>query len=139
MQQNHLEGQCLCGAVRFQLAPPIRDVIMCHCRQCARWTGYAVAAAAVRPENFILLSGEADLGWYRASEHAARGFCRNCGSSLFWKPDSGERFCVLAGAIEPPTGLTLAGHIFVADKSDYYTIDDGKPQFDQSGGDISRV
>jgi hypothetical protein len=29
-----------------------------------------------------------------------------------------------------PTGLALASHIFVDDKSDYYEIDDGLPQFE---------
>ena len=34
-----------------------------------------------------------------------------------------------AGAIDSPTGGQLTRHIFVADKGDYYQIDDGLPQF----------
>lgn len=139
MPQLPLSGSCLCGAVRFELLRPIRDVVVCHCRQCAKWTGYAVAAAAVVPENFKLLSGNGDLKWYAATSHAERGFCVHCGSSLFWRPSDGSRISVLAGALEPPTGLTISAHIFVSDKSDYYDLPDGAPQFGGGGGELSRA
>jgi hypothetical protein len=32
------------------------------------------------------------------------------------------------GAFDDPTGATLAVHIFVAEKGDYYEIADGLPQ-----------
>ncbi len=35
---------------------------------------------------------------------------------------------VAMGALDGPTGLRLARHIFVADKGDYYDIADGLPQ-----------
>ena len=34
----------------------------------------------------------------------------------------------MAGTLDPPTHLKIEQHIFVADKSDYYTIGDGAPQ-----------
>jgi hypothetical protein len=37
-----------------------------------------------------------------------------------------------AGTLNGETGLTTRGHIFVADKGDYYEIADGLPQFPQS-------
>jgi hypothetical protein len=43
---------------------------------------------------------------------------------------------VLAGALEPPTQLKIGAHIFVADKSDYYEIGDGAPQFEQGAGTL---
>ncbi len=137
MPDQPLTGRCLCGAVAFELLPPVRDVIVCHCRQCAQWTGYAVAATAVTSENFRLTQGEKSLKWYSASQHAERGFCSVCGSSLFWKPSDGSRISVLAGALDPPTGLKTAAHIFVADKSDYYDIKDDAPLYAKGGGEIS--
>jgi len=137
MPEVPLSGRCLCGAVHFELLPPVRDVIVCHCRQCARWTGYAVAATAVASESFRLMKGQESLKWYSASTHAERGFCSNCGSSLFWKPSDGSRISVLAGALEPPTRLKISAHIFVSDKSDYYDIRDGAPMFAKGGGEVS--
>lgn len=130
-------GRCLCGAVRFELSPPLRQVIVCHCRQCARWTGYAAAATAVAPEKFTLLSGAEDLRWYSSSSHAQRGFCAVCGSSLFWRPADGSRLSVLAGSLEPPTNLGISAHIFVGAKSDYYDIKDETPQFTHGAGDFA--
>jgi len=122
-----LNGRCLCGTVTFTIRPPFRPILVCHCRQCARWTGHAVYATAVAPERFELASGGGDLAWVRASDTAARGFCRACGSSLLWKPDSGTHISILAGSIDPPTGLTIASHIFTAGKSDYYEIGGDAP------------
>ena len=122
-----LTGRCMCGAVSFAITAPFRPIKVCHCRQCARWTGHAVYATAVAPERFVLTGGEDELAWYRASHEASRGFCRTCGSSLFWKPDSGTHISILSGTIDPPTGLHIDQHIYVGDKSDYYEIEDGVP------------
>ena len=101
--------------------------------------GYAVAAAAVAPQNLKLISGEDDLRWYAATPAAERGFCARCGSSLFWKPADGSRLSVLAGTIDPPTGLTTRAHIFVSGKSDFYEIADDVPQFELGGGAMSNI
>ena len=139
MPQKPLAGSCLCGAIRFELHPPIRDVVVCHCRQCAKWTGYAVAATAVSRENFKLLSGGDDLKWFSASTHAERGFCGRCGSSLFWKPADDSRMSVLAGSLEPPTGLKIGAHIFLADKTDFYEVRDDAPKFAGSAGELASM
>lgn len=137
MPNTPLTGGCLCGAIRFELSPPIRDVIVCHCRQCAQWTGFAVAATAVATDNFKLVSGAGALKWYASSAHAERGFCKVCGSSLLWKPSDGSRISVLAGSLDPPTGLTVSAHIFVAGKSDYYEIAGGAPQCEFGAGPLA--
>jgi len=132
MPEEMIVGSCLCGAVQFELIPPVRNVVVCHCRQCARWTGYAVAATAVLPQNLRIRTGSEQLKWFASSSRAERGFCSVCGSSLFWKPAAATRIAVLAGTLEPPTGLAIAAHVFVGDKSDYYEIADGAPCYDQS-------
>lgn len=139
MSNTPLTGGCLCGAVRFKLSPPLRHVIVCHCRQCAQWTGYAAAATAVAPHNFQLVSGGDALKWYASSDHAERGFCGVCGSSLLWRPRDGSRMSVLAGTLDPPTGLTISAHIFVGSKSDYDEIADNVPHYEGSAGDQSDV
>lgn len=120
-------GQCLCGAVRFTVRGPLRDVVVCHCGQCLRNhgvpPGYTNAAW-----SDIELSGEDRLRWYRSSVKARRGFCAECGASLFWEPVGEARVSINAGALDEPTGLTIAKHIYVADKRDWYEIHDGLPQ-----------
>ena len=36
----------------------------------------------------------------------------------------------MAGTLDTPTGLEAEEHIFIADASDYYRIDDGLPAFE---------
>ena len=75
-----------------------------------------------------------DLHWYRSSERARRGFCRHCGSSLFWEPGGKGYVAVAAGTLDEPTGLETIRHIHVADKGDYYEIADGLEQLPKGMG-----
>ena len=82
------------------------------------------------PASQLRLTASDTLRWYRSSAGAERGFCMRCGGNLFWRetaPDS-THVSIMAGTLDVPTGLRLAQHIFVADKSDYYEINDGVPQ-----------
>jgi hypothetical protein len=65
---------------------------------------------------------------HRSSSTARRGFCGDCGSSLFWEPASGERISIAAGTLDLPTGLETVAHVFVEDSGDYYTISDDLPR-----------
>lgn len=126
---DRLEGSCLCGENRFSLPGPAGEITACHCRQCRKLSGHYSASFD---------TDEAALVWHRRAAQAEyqtpgggrRGFCTRCGSSLYFRDASGA-FSVEAGSITPPTGGRLAGHIFVADKGDYYEIDDGLPQSDR--------
>ena len=68
------------------------------------------------------------LVWYSATPRARRGFCKTCGSALFWQRMPSEQISVAAGCLDQPTKLKIAGHICVAQKGDYYEIADGLPQ-----------
>jgi hypothetical protein len=120
-------GGCLCGAVRYQIRGPLREVIACHCSQCRRTSGHHVAMTSV-PSGNLRLTSSKSLIWYRSSETAERGFCGICGGNLFWRPSGEDRTAVTAGTLDTPTNITLTKHIFVADKSDYYSINDDLPK-----------
>ena len=125
-------GHCLCGRVTLEARRLSRDVVYCHCSQCRRQTGHFYAAADARDDD-LTVGGEEHLSWYAASEEARRGFCRHCGSALFWKADGSARTSILVGCLDAPTGLAERAHIFVADKGDYYTLEDGLPQHARGG------
>lgn len=127
MSETHT-GSCLCGAVRFTTRGALRGVVYCHCSQCRKQSGHHFAATNVADEQ-LEVEGAANLTWYAASDVARRGFCARCGSAMFWKHSGLDHTSVLAGAFDAPSGLGGESHIFVADKGDYYTIDDGLPQY----------
>ena len=111
-------GGCLCEAVRYRVTGPLRPVVACHCGQCRRSSGHHVAATSARRDD---LAVEGRVTWFASSAEARRGFCGTCGSNLFWD-GGGDRVSIFAGTLDGPTGLLLAGHIFCADKGDYYAI-----------------
>lgn len=120
-------GSCLCGAVTFDVSCDLPGADACHCSQCRKQSGHYFAAAEV-PRSALTVHGEQHLRWYHASAQARRGFCSNCGSSLFWDPLDRDSIAVAMGAFDGPTRTVLARHVYVADKGDYYVIDDALPQ-----------
>ena len=122
------DGGCLCGAVRYAVEGPLRPVVACHCSQCRRTSGHHVAATSA-PRGSVRVRGE--VTWHASSEQARRGFCGVCGSNLFWD-GGGDNLSIMAGTLDGPTGLAMAGHIFVADGGDYYAIADGLSQSEGS-------
>ncbi len=127
-----LTGRCLCGEIKFECTHPGEPVTICHCAQCRQWGGSPWAATSVPLEAFKVTEGENALTWYVSSDFAMRGFCRTCGSSMFWHadrhPEWSESIAIAAGCVNEPTGLKVARHIWCRSKGDYYTIDGDLPQ-----------
>lgn len=113
-----LNGHCLCGAVRFE-AEAGPEMGVCHCGQCRRWGSgpyFAVAAAAVRFE------GAENLGRYRSSDWAERGFCTRCGSSLFYHMLAHDRYMMAVGAFDDQQRWHLARQVFVDERPGFYAL-----------------
>lgn len=126
-------GGCLCGQVRIRVTGALRPVIACHCHQCRKTSGHHVAATAA-PRDAIAIDGP--VSWYQSSATARRGFCGTCGSQLFWD-GPGTHLSIFAGALDAPTGLALAGHIYCGSKGDYYRIADDLPCTDGADPDLT--
>lgn len=116
-----LSGGCLCGAVRYEISGPVKNVSCCHCSQCRKQTGLYYATVET-PMSAISIQGTDNLSFYRASDFATRKFCKHCGSALFWQQDGIDRIDVLAGSIDGATGLITRKHINCADQADFYTL-----------------
>ena len=123
-----LTGGCLCGGVRYRFEGAPSPVVACHCGMCRRTSGHHVVSVTVNAADVAV--EETTLRWYASSETGRRGFCGVCGGNLFWKAEGAARMEIFMGTADAPTGLRLAGHEYVASKSDYYEIADGLPQFD---------
>ena len=127
------DGGCLCGAVRYEVHGPMRGVVNCHCDMCRRLHGAFGAFTKVENADLSLVE-QSGLAWYESSEKARRGFCRRCGASLFWQPAGMQTTSIAAGSLDQPSGLSSIGHIFAAEKGDFYDIADDLKQFQGSAG-----
>ena len=121
---TELHGECMCGAVTVTATPARAALGACHCDMCRRWTSSAYVSFPVEPGYAAL--GPVEV--YRSSDWAERGFCKECGASLFFRPLGKGIIEVAPGSIDGPTGTMLAGHNFVGLKGDYYELADGLPQ-----------
>ena len=108
------QGACPCGAVRFAIFGPVRDVIVCHCAACQEATGGPWAASAAYRRD-LAVGDEAAVAWELApvSEHgASRGRCRSCGTVVFWDAP-GRDTVSFAAALLDGERLAIAAHIWV--------------------------
>ena len=126
-----LTGGCLCAGVRYRITGPRRDVIVCHCQNCRRTHGHQAAYTSVAQADLELIRQDT-LDWYHdSSPNTFRGFCKRCGSSLFWDTRDGRgKISVAAGSLDDSGDLKIVGHVYVSEAGRYYDIDDGLPQFE---------
>jgi hypothetical protein len=127
MSENH-KGSCLCGKVTFEVHGALREIVFCHCGQCRKQTGLYYASTSAADEDLVI-EGADNITWYHSSEKGRRGFCKHCGSALFWKYEGGDGTSIQAGSMDMPSKLVPGHHIFCEDKGDFYEIQDGLPQF----------
>lgn len=119
---QQISGGCLCRAVRFEVTGALRDVVLCHCAMCRKTHGH-IGAYTNAPKESLRVLESRGLKWYSSSHVARRGFCNECGASLFWERTKGDLISIAAGALDPPTGLSTTLQIFVDSAGDYYSID----------------
>ena len=129
-------GRCLCGGVQYEVAGRLRDVLICHCEECRRWHGHFSASTAARREDLVLTE-QRGLRWIESPKSdagARRGFCAECGSSLFWDAPGRPTVSIAAGTLDGHTDLRVAAHWYVSQAGDYYDLPaDGLPRHQLSG------
>lgn len=122
-------GQCLCGAVRFTAGKVNDSYAACHCRMCQRWAGGPFLAAGAKDVQFV---GAEHLATYRSSEWAERGFCRNCGSNIYYRALDSDGYELCAGTFDVTQGLTMTEEIFVDRKPDGYAMAGDHPRLTEA-------
>jgi len=83
MDSKKHTGSCHCGAVRFEAEVDATKGGRCNCSIC---TKLGITSAIVKPEAFVLLSGEENLSSYEwGMKISKRFFCKSCGVLCFGK------------------------------------------------------
>jgi len=123
-----LSASCLCKGINMTIRGEFRSVINCHCIQCTKTHGNFAAYTSVLEENIVFKSKKT-LKWFNSSTRARRGFCNNCGASIFFKRFDSSSISISAGLFKKPTKLKTISHIYIQNKRDYYKILDNLPKF----------
>jgi hypothetical protein len=135
-QDAPVPGSCLCGVVRFEVAPPTLVCVHCHCTMCRRSHGAGYVTWFSLPKaQCQVTSGEAELARHHSSDHGVRSFCSRCGSSLFFETSEreGDIDVVLANmhaAIDREPQL----HVFFDDRVDWAEVNDSLPRLGGATG-----
>lgn len=113
-------GQCLCGAVKFRATPKNTDVGVCHCSMCRKTA--AGPFFAIDCGDALAFDDETHLGVYGSSDWAERGFCKQCGATLFWRMKDKSINIVAVDAFDDLGDLRLDHEVYIDSKPDYYSF-----------------
>ncbi|WP_407170629.1 GFA family protein [Bradyrhizobium sp. ORS 111] len=124
-----LAGECLCRAVRYEVADAFAYALNCHCSNCRRATGAAFKPfAGIAREQLAVVNGADGLMIYGdATAHDAH--CRRCGSLLYSVVRDGAFVHVTMGTLLDAPAIRPSAHIFVGSKAPWYDISDDLPQY----------
>lgn len=120
-----MKGSCLCGAVRFEIDPPSLFCAHCHCEWCRKAHGAAFVTWLGAAESRFRLTGEPPLRWYRSSALSERGFCTQCGTTLFFRSTAAPGEVHVARAlVEDPVDREPSSHVFADQAVPWVTLGD---------------
>jgi hypothetical protein len=127
-------GRCTCGAVRYEIgAEPIRS-FLCQCRDCQRDTGAGHASVMVFPRAAMRITGDVAENLRTGDSGAVKhkGFCGNCGSPLYNKPENvPDMIGVYVGTLDDPSGFKPQMVIFASRGHGWDHLDPALPRVPQ--------
>ncbi|MEM6610261.1 MAG: GFA family protein [Pseudomonadota bacterium] len=103
---NGFSGHCYCGAVSYVVDAGPAEQILCHCDDCRRATGAAVAGFVSVEVKALHWTGTPAV--HRSSDVAERGFCATCGTSLFYQGIGRPTIALTAGTADLDFAPVLA-------------------------------
>lgn len=121
------QGGCLCGAVRYETSSEPVNQRVCHCRACQKVIGAAFNARILMRIGDVAISGP--VSTYRSSETLERGFCPQCGSSIFSRRVSAGVIGLTAGSLDDPSLFEPDMHFWVSSMQPWLVIADNLPQY----------
>lgn len=126
-----ITGECLCGAVIYEISGNLRDARSCHCSTCRKaFSAQGSSYALVDSKEFTWLSGESLLTSYVNKEGFGLQFCQVCGSTLCGTY-RGKIHGVTLGCVNGDPEVEIGMHIHVGAKAKWEIIPDGIPQYEE--------
>jgi hypothetical protein len=110
MAKKTYRGSCHCGRVKYEADIDLSEsTYRCNCTYCAK---IRIWFASVKPADFRLLAGQAELGEYQfGPKRIHHMFCRHCGVRPFGHADIeeiGPFVAVALGTLDDASPAELA-------------------------------
>lgn len=138
MSEKQLSGGCACGAVRYHCDGEPVLAAHCHCRDCQRSSGAAMATVFAVPKSAFHRQQGALASYQYTGDSGnpvVRFFCPTCGSPLFTEvavlPDL--QF-VRAASLDHPEAIAPTMHLYCDSAQPWGLAEDGLPHFGKMPG-----
>lgn len=113
-------GQCLCGKITFTINDTDMRVDACHCEICRKWTAGPFLSISAGKGATVSFENENEITRYSSSQWAERGFCKNCGSTLFYHGLDDDSYYIAVDLLDDNSEAILVEEIFYDKKPNYY-------------------
>ena len=122
-----LTGGCLCGQVRYVADGEPLNSRVCHCRLCQRVIGASFNARILFHQADVRVSGP--VSRFHSSADLERGFCSQCGTTVFSARPGKGLMGLTAGSLDDPSVFRPDMHFWVSSKQPWVVLADGLPQY----------
>lgn len=123
-----LTGKCLCRAVTWQAKGPVFWAGTCHCESCRRANSAPMVPFFGVPRDGLEILGEVSV--FRSSKTVERGFCKTCGTPVFYRNDIWPEEChLMAVTLDNPDQFQPQAHYHWAERVAWVTVQDDLPKY----------
>lgn len=128
-----MKGQCLCGAVAFEVIGEVPNLYQCHCSMCRKSTGSAANAATfVHADMFRWVSGQEKISSFTKDTGYRSDFCSICGSPVPNVLRDTDKVWVPAGLLEETEGFAVAVHLHTKSQACWERTSQDGAQYDEA-------
>jgi hypothetical protein len=131
---THLEGGCLCGAVRYVLASLPNYAYFCHCRDCQLESGSPFVSDMNVDRASVRITGP--LIRYTRTGNSGRSvhrnFCTACGTTVLTEFDvDPDHVSIKACSLDDPSWVRPDRHLFTSRAQPWLELADGRTRHEQ--------
>ena len=114
--------QCLCGGVHINAESIKPHIGACHCKTCRKWGGGPFMELNCGAD--VAITGTDNMQIFDSSEWAERGFCKVCGTHLFYRLKATQEHMIPVGLFSDDANIEFGSQVFIDEKPDYYSFAD---------------
>ncbi|SNS54392.1 Uncharacterized conserved protein [Sphingopyxis indica] len=125
--ETHASGGCQCGAVRYHASAMLDTSHICHCRMCQKAAGNYFAALVGIPRDALTWT-RGTPAVFKSSDPVERGFCRDCGTPLYYDYLESRHLSVTTGSLDDPARFPPKMQFGVEGRMPWFDTLPGLPQ-----------
>lgn len=129
-----LQGSCLCGAVRYEVAGKATRFYHCHCSRCRKATGTGHASNLfLQPGTLSWPSGEELVTSYKVPQATrfANTFCKTCGGRVPRQAAGSDLVMIPAGSLDDEAPIQPQAVIFAGSRAGWSCDSGEMPAYPQ--------